>query len=591
MLDRHKYLFLILMSFLLCPPLSAATTNEYIVTFRGIEHHDTIELLRNASQLVALEELPPKTLSALKRRTENDIPNLVKALHSQAYYGARIDWKVLETTTPKEVIITIETGPVFPLTCLKVIPETLNIRPRHLGITLNKPAYPSDILDAEESLICLMARRGYPLARLVDREVTADLENNEIFVTLHIDTGPLAYFGETTIEGNCGVREDFIRRKIDWCEGEIYDPEKIESTVSALEAAGVFSTIGIAHDEELSPDGTLSMRIQVSEGKQRSIGFGVSYSTQRGPGFTAEWEHRNVRGMGERFSFDTKVLQHTQDARLTYIKPDFRCRGQDLVLVTELEHELTEGYEKTSFIASGSIEKQINEQLRFSYGLMYENLKSKDEEKDGSRKVETHNLIKTPIQLRWSSADDPLDPSCGATLFLRTTPSLQTWEDPFLYTVSTLTGSIYRPLSWDRRFILAAKANFGAIFGSSRNTIPNPELFHAGSENTLRGYNYLTVSAISEDNDPVGGRSMMIYTLEGRWRMSDTWGAVFFYDIGHVFSSSLPRFNRKMLQSVGIGARYFTPVGPIRLDVAYPLDRRKDVDDAFQIYFSVGQAF
>lgn len=139
--------------------------------------------------------------------------------------------------------------------------------------------------------------------------------------------------------------------------------------------------------------------------------------------------------------------------------------------------------------------------------------------------------------------------------------------------------------------MLAAKVNLATIQGAGRHTIPPSERLYAGSESTLRGYNYYTVSPLDKKDDPIGGRSLMIYTVEGRWRASEKWGGVLFYDVGNVYSSPLPQFDKKMLQSVGIGIRYYTPVGPLRLDIAYPLKRRKHVDNSFQVYFSVGQSF
>src|SRR5262249_18262594 len=135
--------------------------------------------------------------------------------------------------------------------------------------------------------------------------------------------------------------------------------------------------------------------------------------------------------------------------------------------------------------------------------------------------------------------------------------------------------------------------------------IPPPERFFAGSDGLLRGYRYLTVSPLNKEREPIGGRSMLIGAFELRWRLTKKWGLVGFYDIGNVYSQSVPDLSRKQLQSVGVGIRYHTLVGPIRLDVAFPLDRRHDIkirdkhsgghhhthDPTYQIYFSIGQSF
>ncbi|NGX42471.1 MAG: Translocation and assembly module TamA [Chlamydiae bacterium] len=564
-------------------PLEAA--NEYTVKFSGIQK-DTHKLLKEASQLIANKDKPPKTKVALRQRAESDIPNLVKALHSQAYYNAKVEFAINFSSSPFEIVFQIDPGLVYPFGGYRVLPESLNIQPHHLGVSLNKPAYPKDILDAEEVLSNVLASKGYPLAQIKDREVTADQKSKEIFVTVQVDPGPLTYFGRTAIEGNCGVCEALIRKKIYWHEGQQYDPVKIDCTFNALEAAGVFSSINITHAEEPDEDNKLPMTIQVSEGNQRTIGFGLSYSTQRGGGFTAQWDHRNIRGMGEKLSADANVLQYFQEATVTYVKPDFGSPGQDLLWIADWEHDDTEAFEKTSYSISGILERQLNDRTRVSLGGTYTHLRNEDADNEGS-----FNLLKAPFQLKWTNVDDPLDPTCGNGIYLKTVPTIQLLDSQFAYIVTTLTGSIYRPLCRNRRFILAAKASFGTILGSRKKDIPSSERFYAGSENTLRGYKYYTVSPLDKDNDPKGGRSMMIYTLEGRWHASEKWGSVLFYDVGNVYSTPLPQLDKEMLQSIGLGIRYYTPVGPLRLDIAFPLNRRKNVDNSFQIYFSVGQAF
>lgn len=439
MQSRNTSIAFLILSFLL-PFIAVEGVNEYLVRFTGIEEKKTLELLESASQLNALKKHPPKTPAALRRRAEADIPNLIKALHSKAYYNAKIEFTIDLSVQPTEIVYHIDPGPIYPLGQFNVLPGSFNIQPQQLGIVLDQPAYPKDILAAEEALIAVMAQMGYPLAQIEDREVLADQESKQIFVTIRVNSGPLTYFGETTITGNSDVLEAFVRKKIQWCKGKRYDPAKIDCTVNALEAAGLFSSINITHPDEATSENTLPMTIHVSEGKMRSIGIGIGYSTQRGPGFTAEWEHRNYRGMGEKLRFDTNVLQHTQEASLLYIIPDFRCRAQDLLWAAELQHDDTEGFEVTSLSFSGILERQLSERTRVSFGGMYQFLQIAGSDHDGS-----YNLIKAPLQYKWSNADDPLDPTCGAMIYFKTVPTVQLLDPQFAYLTNTLTASIYRP--------------------------------------------------------------------------------------------------------------------------------------------------
>ena len=290
--------------------------------------------------------------------------------------------------------------------------------------------------------------------------------------------------------------------------------------------------------------------------------------------------------MGERLFFDTNLLWKTQEIKLSYLKPDYLVVDQDLVLSTEAKRDLTKGFHELSFTLGAALERQLTEKSRVSQGIMYKQLRSTDAQNDGD-----FNLVKFPFQYKWNNTDDILDPKIGATLYYKMVPTVQFLDKRFFYCINQLIGSAYFPLAEDGKFILASKINIGTIIGAPSDSIPTPEKFFAGSESTLRGYNYYTVSPLNHHDDPIGGRSMLIYTLEGRWKITKDWGAVLFFDAGNVYKPSFPEFDKKVLKSLGIGGRYYTPVGPLRLDVAFPLDRRKHLDNWFQIYFSVGQSF
>lgn len=558
---------------------------DYDVSFLGTKDEDLVESLRDSSNLILLKGFPPKTLSALKQRAEADIGNLVNVLHNRALYNAKVSFKLRTETTPVRVDFFIEEGSVYPLSSIKISPTEFSRSAKQLGIELNTPATPKKIIEAEDSLIEWMNAHGYPYAHLTDKEVIADQKSKSIAVHFFLEPGPLATFGETTIDGNCRVLESYIRGKIQWEEGEIFDPHKIDCTINKINASGLFSLVQITYPDEPTGEGALPIHIELDEAKHRSIALGLSYSTQRGPGFTVEWENRNVRGYGDRLFFDANVLQLTQRATLEYVIPEFRTENQDLIWTLEAEHDDTEGFDETWVSASGRIERKLNRYINYSYGLQYKHLVVTNADTDG-----TYGLLKSPIHWRWSSANDCLDPTSGMTFYTKLIPTLRLSSDPFFYTIGHFIYTTYLPID-DCRFVLAARAQFGTIFGSNTNEIPASERLYAGSESTLRGYNYWTVSPLDANNDPIGGRSLMIYSLESRWRINETWGAVLFYDVGNVFKDTLPRFDEKMLQSVGVGARYFTPVGPIRMDIAFPLNRRKGIDNSFQFYFSIGQSF
>jgi translocation and assembly module TamA len=587
----HKILYLLL--FLITLISNASAFESYTIDFEGVESEEHLTILKSVSGLISLQNIPPVSDASLKRRAEADIINFTKALQSLSLYGSSVDLKIDFEKDPVHILFTIKEGDFYPLANFKILQSNdshsnfpfESINPSQLGIKLHAKALPKDILQAEETLLSLMEKAGYPLSKIAKREVVVDFEAKVVVVTLIVNEGPKAYFGNGIFSGNNTVLKEFLQKKIAWNKGQVFDPCKIERTQNALEQTGLFRSISIENGD-LSNDGTLPVLIDVQEAKHRSIGAGLGYATERGLGAAFEWEHRNVRNMGEKLSLKSNIWRGQQEATLLYMIPDFMTAEQDLRFILDYEHQRTKGFSENSYSFSTLVERQINEHMRISYGGMYKQLH--DTRSDNDRDF---NLIKAPLQLRFNNTNSLLDPTTGYSLNLKIVPSVQIFRPQFFYSINTLISSFYLPLTDDHRLCLANKITFGTILGATRHTIPPSERFYAGSENLMRGYHYLTVSPLNSHHKPTGGRSMLINSMELRCRLNETFGFAAFYEMGNVYQSFTPDLKEKMLQSAGVGIRYYTPVGPLRADVAFPLNRRKHVDGPFQFYISIGQAF
>lgn len=570
----------------------------YEVIFKGIEDQELLELVESASQLEKLRDSPPATLLGLKRRAEGDLENILQALHSKAHYGAHVDFTI---DPNKNVVVNIDPGPIYPLASFdihflqngeEIAPDSLPspICLSTLKIEIGKPALPEVILTGEDTLLDKLNLQGFAFASIKKREVFADQKTLTVLVSILAETGPLTYFGDLKINGLERVKENYFYKKLRWSQGHLYNPCAVEKTQEALELSGLFRSVNIILGEELVDGNLVPIEIAVVEGKQRTIGFGLNYATNWGPGFTAEWEDRNIFGEGQRLGFRTNIWEKLQEGKISYLIPDFARQDQNLIWQIEYQRERTKSFTENSLAFSGTIERKINEHLRISYGGMYKRLRSQRSDFNG-----TFDLLKTPLQLRWSNADSILEPTKGVTLQLSSIPSLQIFKPQFAYCINTFTGSIYQTLTTDKRHVFATKLILGSIFGANQNEIPPPERFYAGSESALRGYRHLTVSPLKYDHHnhykPIGGRSLLVYSMELRSRIGKDFGLVFFYDVGNVYRRAIPDFKEGIRQSTGLGIRYYTPIGPIRLDLAFPLNRRKHIDNMLEAYFSIGQSF
>ena len=160
-----------------------------------------------------------------------------------------------------------------------------------------------------------------------------------------------------------------------------------------------------------------------------------------------------------------------------------------------------------------------------------------------------------------------------------------------MFLSSLAGGSAYYAIDSEARFILAGRGRVGSIVGESTEDVPANKRFYAGGGGSVRGYEFQSVGPLDNDDDPLGGRSLIAVGAELRTRITDSIGLVPFVDGGTVYDSSYPDFDETFRWAAGLGLRYFTGFGPIRLDVAVPLNKRDDIDDDFEIYISFGQAF
>ncbi|MDX1541822.1 MAG: BamA/TamA family outer membrane protein, partial [Geminicoccaceae bacterium] len=373
----------------------------------------------------------------------------------------------------------------------------------------------------------------------------------------------------------------------DWREGEVLTPAKVEDSRRLLVETDLFRSVQITPEPAGDASGEVPVRVRVTERKHRSIGIGVRYRTDEGPGGNVFVEHRNLFGRGETANVELDGSGIGFNLGASFRKPDFYRLNQSFIADTEFRYDDTDAFESTSASASAGLERQFTPTLigRGSLAFRYVKIQDVEEGDEGP-----FGLLSLPLGLTWDRSDDLFDPSSGGRLFVEEEPFIDVL-DPSLTFNKTLVGySHYLQVLDEPRLIFAARGALGSIFGADRADIPADERFYAGGGGSVRGFGFQKAGELDEDGDPLGGRSLLELAGEFRLNITESIGAVTFVDAGAAFESILPDFSEDLRVGAGVGLRYFSPIGPLRLDVGIPLNRR-DEDDAFQIYISIGQAF
>ncbi|NQW09252.1 MAG: outer membrane protein assembly factor [Alphaproteobacteria bacterium] len=582
----------------IAPPAYANTPPtdfSYIVRFEGLDQTTAVaEAITDSSTLVAQARTPPPTRAALRRRANQDIERMIAAARSFGYYDAAVDVAIEPPVDsgPSTVVVTATTGQVYAVADVAVHAMTgdssavgLELPRADIPLKPGDPAVAAPVLDAETVLVRLVRERGYPLAKAGERKVVIDRAAKTMMVTYTIDSGPRARFGPVRVVGSETVDPTYILRRLPWRYGQDADVRQLEKGRRALTATGVFDTVTVTFDDAVDGDGLLPVQVTVVERDRRTIGAGVSASTSEGLGATAFWTHRNLFGGAERFDFRADLAEVKSGVSGQLRLPDIIRNDQDLVLHSGYVEKNTDSFDSETYSVGGYFDWRLSRILSVDYGAV---LERSEVDEDGVSSQFT--LVGIPLGVTLDTADDLLNPTKGGRTRLRFTPYLETLGSTQAMYQLSVQHAHYLALDSAGDMVLAGRARWGAIIGSSTTNLPADKRFYSGGSGSVRGYAFQHVGPLDAGNEPLGGRSVIEVSAELRWRVWGDVGIVPFIDAGQVYNTETPSLDEELQWGAGLGVRYFTPVGPVRADLGFPLNGR-DSDDTFQVYFSLGQAF
>jgi len=260
---------------------------------------------------------------------------------------------------------------------------------------------------------------------------------------------------------------------------------------------------------------------------------------------------------------------------------------QNLLADFEIAHEITDAYRENRIKTAVALARKLRENLDVSGGLSFEIERTTD-----STGYHAYELFGVPLTGRYDGSDNLLDPTKGVRLGLAVTPYGGTSDGtPTTFVKLETTGSTYWSFGKRPDLTLALRGRYGSMLAQQTGDVPGSIRFYAGGGGSIRGYGYQLVGPLDQNNKPLGARSVLEASAEARYRITRDIGVVAFLDGGNAYSTATPKFGEPLQWGAGLGLRYYTPIGPIRADVGIPLNRRRGVDDAFQVYFSLGQAF
>ena len=627
-----------------------ATAVGYDVELTGAPNERAAELIEDSLLVYRRQEVGAQSLALLRRRAREDAETVLKILRSLGYYEGEVEIDVdrvaelapepvtatgtisgvAETVTdfaagtvravtapfreesgepdPPEldldepppggyarVTIAIDPGPPFILADHDLVlfdsgPEPAPTIPsaRQFGSPVGERAAAAPIVAAEGEALDMLQHIGRPYATQRGRDSVADLEEEIVEVDTFIATGREYAFGDTRIAGAPQVRDDYVLTYRPYVTGERVDTRELALFQERLVETGLFDAVSVGLPEEPPVGDSAPVFVTLDERPPRTVGAGVEYSTSLGPAANFTFEHRNLAGANETVLLEGFVGMDLQELDVFYRKPQWRRPFQDLTAGLSLERLEDDVYDGLTATARLGVEREIGEFWSVGAGGLIEASLVEDEGRD-TRSY----LAGLPVFAEFDDRDDILDPTRGVRMRADVVPFAGARRGDFVsFLKSELNGSTYWDITDDETYILAVRGRIGSILAPDLDDVPQPRRFYAGGAGSVRGYDYRLIGPLDEDDNPIGGRSVAEAAVELRAPLLPEWnlGGAAFVDAGTVSTQVIPTFDEAPQVGAGLGLRYASPVGPIRFDVAVPVNPR-DIDDSFQFYISIGQAF
>ncbi len=588
---------------------------RYTVEIEGLEYADLDDQFRGLSSLVTGAGRPANLPQINRRVTEaRDLIDLL--MRSKGYYGSNT---IATVSTPASasdavrVVLKVEPGPLYTFKTVTVQPPAspesgptsesgIELAESLLDIKPGAPVVAETVTASGEVLAAKLGDAGYPFPQISPPEVVIDHATRTADLTQTVRTGPRGVFGETRIEGEIqGFTPEHMQVMTRFKPGEPYDGKQREDLRQALVRTGLFGAVSVGPvlSEAPAPEGsqTIDMVATVEAAPVRTVSGLGGYYTGQGIRLEGSWAHRNLFPPEGALTTSAVAAQREQRVGAQVSFSNWRKRDQSLILLSDLSDEQQFAFKARSARVGVALQRESNLiwQKPVTYSVGAEFLVTRQLDRSAERTAldanATYFIFALPSTITFDRSNDLLDPTKGFRLTTRVSPEFTLRQGQrFNYVKLQLDATLYQPLA--ERIVVAGRLHVGTIAGANRGRVAPNRRFYAGGGGSVRGFNFQGVGPQDIDGNPTGGNSLTEASIEARFRshlFEDSLGFVGFVDAGQVSPGTLPSF-RSLAVGAGVGVRYYTAFGPVRIDIATPITNRR-FSPRVAFYVSIGQAF
>jgi translocation and assembly module TamA len=550
---------------------------------------------------VGVAKAHPASRVDARRRAREAGEAAIAVLRSEGYYDYTVEADVGEGDTPA-AIVRVTQGPRSSVANPAIAwdgappdPQTAAAAEAALALQAGAPGRSADVLAAEGRVAATLRKRGYADAAVHARRVVVDHEAHTVEPTLHFAAGSLVRMDGVKLVGHGRVRKQWVTRLAPWKQGQVYDPAKVAKLEQRLRDAAVFNSITVAlAPPEDAEDGLRPVVVSLADRAPHTLELGGGYSTSEGAGVDAKWILYNQLGRADTVTFTGRLAQIQQKLDAELDLPDWGSPDQIFKIGGDVFADDTVAYDDDGLGFRADVEHHYTKTTYVTLGGAVDDVDTRENTSINPNGVPVGQQLKllifsTTAGFALDQSNDPLNPTRGWRLQAEADPTYVTGDRtlPYLKLEAQATG--YLPLQSDADTVIAARIKLGSIVGGDIPAVPADRRFFAGGGGSVRGFGYQEVGPQLADGTPIGGDSLFESSLEVRQRVSGPWSVVGFVDAGSLGPTFVPDFSQVDI-GAGVGVRYNLGFGPLRLDLATPVTRRKG-DPWVELYLSIGQSF
>jgi translocation and assembly module TamA len=580
----------------------SAAARHYDLRIEGLE------MVADAGQLVERfddksvlrkDEDDPANAAQIDRRAREDAELLTSLLQSEGYYDAEVEPGIALEGEQIKVELVAKPGPRFTFRSVEL--QGIDAAGEQAGklrdafaVKAGDPVVADEVIAAGVALRVALGEQGFALAEIGEQDIVLDHETATARLVLPVSPGQVARFGDITVTGKPPFSPRHVAVVARFDKGDQFERSEVDDLRRALVATGLIASV----ETKLVPrDGgrTVDVAVHLEPAPMRTIAGELGYGTGEGVRLEASWQHRNF--FNPEGALTVRGVAGTQEqlAAVSLRRSNFMRRDQVLTAQVSASNVDRDAFAAKTLLLAGGLERQSNFiwQKKWTWSIGGELIATDERdtiEATGEARRRTFFIGAIPASLTYDGSDSLLDPTTGFRLGGRLSPELSFHGGTFGYTRAQLDASAYHPVS--DSVVAAGRIRLGTIFGADRDDIAPSRRFYSGGGGSVRGYGYQRLGPRDVDGDPIGGRSLAEFALEARIRLKafgGNFGIVPFFDGGTLSTQSTPDFGDWQF-GAGIGVRYYSSFGPIRIDVGTPLNPKSD-DSRVAVVVSLGQAF